>query len=122
MLMHFHLVLRLKLCFGFLFRLLWDVLGMAKLLMGGLGRIVVVVQQLIKEQEQKLLRTQKCRQLGALTLLTQEKSASSYWFLKLLLNPSFHKIYFAASGFMDDLSYHNRMKRIQPLEIYFEVV
>ena len=120
--MHFHLVLRLKLCFGFLFRLLWDVLGMAKLLMGGLGRIVVVVQQLIKEQEQKLLRTQKCRQLGALTLLTQEKSASSYWFLKLLLNPSFHKIYFAASGFMDDLSYHNRMKRIQPLEIYFEVV
>ena len=78
MLMHFHLVLRLKLCFGFLFRLLWDVLGMAKLLMGGLGRIVVVVQQLIKEQEQKLLRTQKCRQLGALTLLTQEKSASSY--------------------------------------------
>ena len=78
MLMHFHLVLRLKLCFGSLFRLLWGVLGMAKLLMGGLGRIVVVVQQLIKEQEQKLLRTQKCRQLGALTLLTQEKSASSY--------------------------------------------
>ena len=118
MLMHFHLVLRLKLCFGFLFRLLWDVLGMAKLLMGGLGRIVVVVQQLIKEQEQKLLRTQKCRQLGALTLLTQEKSASSYWFLKLPLNSSFLKIYFAASGFMDDLSYHNRMKRIQLLEIY----
>ena len=78
MFMHFHLVLRLKLCFGSLFRLLWDVLGMAKLLMGGLGRIEVVVQQLIKEQEQKLLRTQKCRRLGVLTLLTRERSASSY--------------------------------------------
>ena len=79
---------------------------------------MVVVWQLIKEQEQKILRTQKCRQLGVLTLLTQERSASSYWFLKLLLNPSFQKIYFAASGFMADLSYHNQMKRIQLLEIY----
>ena len=43
MLLHFYLVLRLKLCFGSLFRVLWDVLGMAKLLKGGLGRIVVVV-------------------------------------------------------------------------------
>ena len=65
MLLHFHLVLRLKLCFGSLFRLLWDVFGMAKLLKGGLGRIVVEVGQLITEQEQKLLRTQK-------------RSASSY--------------------------------------------
>ena len=43
MLLHFYLVLRLKMCFGSLLLLLWDVLGMAKLLKGGLGRIVVVV-------------------------------------------------------------------------------
>ena len=80
MLLHFHLVLRLKLCFGSLFRLLWDVLVMAKLLKGGLGRIVVLVVewQLVQEKEQKLRRTQKCRQLGVLTLLTQERSASLY--------------------------------------------